>query len=351
MSSRRYASSGRRVVLLAAVLLAAGAAVATAGDFSPLPEINERGGHIGYTLARHYSLLIPGRESRFFGGAVFSYAPDVDATLHDLGLGTVLIQNLAGDRVTGAFQLDLATRLHAVYRLPAGRDSAGGEAAGAVPAGFFVESEPYPLVGSEIDLRFITADTYFFPERAFAARAGTAVAFGITDEPYSTAHLTGSLEAVIPLFTPLVQVDLHARYRGYLNPGWLAGTAPASALSSIRLRGYTGTDRLAHGGSASAALAVRLPFEFYVPMTAGGGAYVDAARVSASAAGLVRVSGEEATGAAVAGGFVEHRILAPFRIGSVVLSAGIGANLPDLTLSDPWFRVDYRTGWFFSDPL
>lgn len=351
MSSRTCTSAHYRVLILAVVFLAGGRGAATAGDFSPLPEINERGGHIGYTLGRHYSLLIPGRETRFFGGAVFSYAPDVDATLHDLGVGAVLIQNLAGDRITGAFQLDLGSRLHAVYRLPAGRNADGGEAAGAVPAGFFVESDPYPLVGAEIDLRFITADEYFFPERAFAARAGTAVALGLTDEPYSTAHLTGSLEAVVPLFTPLVQIDLKARYRGYLDPGWLNGPAPASALSNVRLRGYTGTDRLAHGGAASASVAVRLPFEFYVPMSAGIGAYVDAGRVSASAAGLVRPSGEDATGAAVVGGFVEHRILAPFRIGSVALSAGIGANLPDLTLSDPWLRIDYRTGWFFSDPL
>ncbi len=351
MSSRPYASARRRVMLLAVVLLGGGAGAATAGEFSPLPEINEHGAHVGYTFARHYSLLIPGREARFFGGAVFSYAPDVDATLHDLGLGAVLIQNLAGDRITGAFQVDLGTRLHAVYRLPTGRDAAGAQTTGGVPGGFFVESDPYPVVGAEMDLRFITADEYFFPERAFAARAGAAVAFGITDEPYSTAHLTGSVETVIPLFTPLVQVDLFARYRGYLNPGWLAGPAPASALSNIRLRGYTGSDRLAHGGAASASVALRLPFEFYVPMSAGGGAYFDAGRVSASATGLARPSGEEAIGAAVVGGFVEHRVLAPFRIGSVVLSAGIGANLPDLTPSDPWIRVDYRAGWFFSDPL
>lgn len=351
MNNRAAVAARPGATFLTVLLLFAGLWSAPASDFNPLPEINERGGHIGYTLARHYSLLIPGRETRFFGGAVFSYAPDVDATLHDLGVGAVLIQNLAGDRITGGFQLDIGSRVHAVYRLPAGRPAAGTEGTGEAPDGFFIESEPYPVVGAEMDLRFITADDYFFPERAFAARAGTAVAIGLTDARYSTAHLTGSVSAVIPVFTPIVQINLSARYRGYLNPGWFDGAAPASALSNVHLRGYTDTNRFAHGATGSASIALRLPFEFYVPMSAGGGVYFDAGRVSASAAGLMRASGEEGAAAAVVGGFVEHRLLAPFRTGSVALSAGIGATIADWSLGDPWLRIDYRTGWFFSDPL
>ena len=356
MNSRACAAPSRRATLLLALLLIAGLAAATAGEWSPLPEINERGGHVGYTLARHYSLLIPGRETRFFGGAVFSYAPDVDATLHDLGVGAVLIQNLAGDRITGAFQLDLGSRVEAVYRLPAGRT----DPTAAVPAGFFLETDPYPLASAEMDIRFITADDYFFPKRAFAARIGGALALGLTDEPYSTAHVTGAMNAVIPVFTPVVHIELGARYRGYLDPGWTDGPAPASALSYIDLRGSTGTDRRAHGASVSAAVAARLPFEFYVPMSVGGGVYVDAARAAGSAAALVRTAADgvagsadetAATGAVVGGGFVEHRLLAPFRIGSVTLTAGVGAMVPGWTPADPWLSIDYRTGWFFSDPL
>lgn len=344
MNSRACAALSSRATLLLSLLLSAGLTAATAGEWSPLPEINERGGHVGYTLARHYSLLIPGRETRFFGGAVFSYAPDIDATLHDLGVGAVLIQNLAGDRITGGFQLDLGSRLSAVYRLPADRV----DPTATVPAGFFLETDPYPLASAEIDLRFITADDYFFPSRAFAARIGGALALGLTDDPYTTAHVTGSMDAVIPVFTPVVQFEVGMRYRGYLDPGWTGGPAPASALSYIDLRGYAGTDRRAHGASVSAAIAARLPFEFYVPMSVGGGAYFDAGRVAGDALGLVQAA---ADGAAVVGGFVEHRLLAPFRIGSVALSAGIGTKLPDLSLSAPWLRIDYRAGWFFSDPL
>lgn len=361
MNSRPCPAPCGRTVLLAALLLVAGFGPATAGSITLLPEIDERGGHIGYTLARHYSLLIPGRETRLFGGAVFSYTRDVDATLHDLGAGAVLIQNLAGDRITGRFQLDLGTRVQAVHRLPSGRDAAAGGSGASVPEGFFLENEAYPLTAAEMELRFTAADSYHFPERAIGARAGAGVALGVTGEPYSTVHLTGSLQAVIPVFTPLVQVDLGARYRGYLNPGWLDGPAPASALSHVDLRGYTGTERRAHGASVSAALAVRLPFEFYVPMSAGGGAYFDAGRVSGHPAALVRLGaadeaggaagGIDRDGAAVAGGFIEYRALAPFGMGSVTLSGGMGAIVSEWTSADPWVRLAYRTGWFFSDPL
>ena len=349
MSDRTLPTLNRCRPLMVALLLAAGLGVATAGEFSPRPEINERGGHIGYTLPRHYSLLIPGRETRFFGGAVFSYAPDVEATLHDLGGGVVLIQNLAGDRITGAFQVDLASRLEAVYRLPVGRENPTG-----APAGCFIETEPYPRVAGALDLRFITADQYHFPERAFAARIGGALAVGFTDDPYATAHLTGSLQAVVPVLTPVVQVDLSARYRASFDPGWLDGPAPASALSYLDLRGYIGTERFAHGAAVSAAVAARLPFEFYLPMSAGVGAYVDAGRVSNSVAGVVpglAAEGTDAAGAAVIGGFLEFRLLAPFRIGSLAVSAGTGAMVSGWTPAGPWLRIDYRTGWFFADPL
>ena len=338
-------------LLLVTMLLCASVGSVSADGFSLLPEIDARGAHIGYTRSRHYGLIVPDRETRIFAGAVVSHTPDIDATLHDPGVGFVLIQNLAGDRITGAFKVDLTSRLAAVYRLPGARQ----DPVGAVPAGFFLETDPYPLTSGDLGLRFLTADRYHFPERAFAARVGGSVAFGFADEPYSTAHLAGSLQAVIPVFTPNVQVEMAARYRGHVDPGWLDGPAPASALSYLHLRGYAGTERLAHGASVSADVTARLPFELYVPMSAGAGVYVDAGRVSGSLAGLV-TTGEAADGItthgrAVVGGLVEYRLLAPFRIGSVTLSAGMGALVPDWTPSRPWLRIDYRTGWFFADPL
>ncbi len=337
-------------LLLVAMLLCASVGIVSADGFSLLPEIDERGVHIGYTRARHYGLIIPDRETRIFAGAVVSHTRDIDATLHDPGLGFVLIQNLAGDRITGRFQVDLTSRLEAVYRIPDARQ----DPAAAVPAGFFLETDAYPLTSGDVGLRFITADQYHFPERAFAARIGGSVAFGFAGEPYATAHLTGSLRAVIPVFTPNVQVSLGARYRGYVDPGWLDGSAPSSALSYLDLRGYTGAERLAHGASVSADVTARLPFEIYVPMSAGAGAYADAGRVSGSPGGLVSgdtANGTQTHGRAVVGGLVEYRLLAPFRIGSVTLSAGVGALVPDWTLARPWLRIDYRTGLFFADPL
>jgi hypothetical protein len=344
MTDRTFSPFIRLRGLLAALFLVSCLGVTAAGSFRLAPEINERGAHIGYGLARHYSLVIPGREARFFAGAVFSYTPDIDAMLNDPGVGVVFIQNLAGDRITGAFQVDLSSRLDAVYRIPAGRE----ESAVAAPTGFFTETAPYPRTSGEVDLRFITADRYHFPDRAFAAGLGAAVALGFTDEPYSTAHLNASLQATVPVLTPALQVDFSARYRGYLDPGWFAGPAPASALSYLDLRGYTGTDRFAHGVTASAAVTARLPFEFYVPMSAGVGVYADAGRVSATVAGLVSSGAAEGV---VMGGFIEHRVLAPFRIGSVTLSAGTGVLAPGWSLAAPWLRIHYRTGWFFSDPL
>ncbi|TVR53513.1 MAG: hypothetical protein EA426_17830 [Spirochaetaceae bacterium] len=335
----------QRKILCIVVVLFSSAALHAAGSFSLLPEIGDDGIHVGYTITRHYSFLIPNRESRFFAGAVFSPPSETDPTHIAPGLGILLIQNLAGDRISGRYQLDLHTRLDALYRIP----TLTAGVIDPVADGFFVESAPYPVTVATAGLRFLTADRYRFPAYAAGVRLGVSGEIGYgADEPYSAASTNAFVGFLVPLFRPFVELSARATYRGYVPLGAFGGAVPLSALPTVRLRGYAGRESYRHAATGALDLIGRVPFEFYVPMGVGLGVYVDAGRGADTPGGLIA---PVAASEVVAGAYLEYRVIAPYETGSVSIRSGFGFLPGTRDVAGPWVRIEYTAGWFFSDPL
>ena len=345
MNSRTPPARAPKKILGFVIVLFASATLHAAGSFSLLPEIGDDGIHVGYTITRHYSLFIPNRESRFFAGAVLSPPSETDPTRLAAGLGTLLIQNLAGDRISGRYQIDLLARLDALYRFPR---LAAGEV-GPFPDGFFVESDAYPVTVATVGLRFLTADRYRFPTYAAEARLRVTGEIGWeTDGAYSAGNTDAFVGILVPLLSPFVEASARATYRGYVPLGIFDGAVPPGALTTVRLRGYTAGEFHHHATKMSLDLIGRIPFEFYVPMGVGLGLYVDAGRGANTPAGLID---PVASGDVVAGAFLEYRVIAPYETGSVTIRSGFGIHPDTREVIGPWLRVEYSAGWFFADPL